>query len=421
MNTPTNALHAAEEIPITYRPAAPTQLSTVMWSSEIVKIVQKSKLGDLVQTSFNPLKGVERVDFSIDSDSLLAYNCKLNLEELTQLIKLFQRALCDPKEVIRHLRPLNHAIGESLNRREIHHKSIPRSDYLIACEGYFLPGAPPASYVPHRKGRILNDVFLSRQYAWGLNPEEILATFNGPISKDEANQFVQSGHLFKENTQVNRMLIHGKYVHCFGFEILWGALQESSFADKINAHELLTILIETHVFHFKGYSQAWNFLIDNVRDLGNASAPETFAYSGGCPILLQSLLLCFGEQISLPHIQTCLLENHWKATYRMIRKINAQSDLPGFDVELNQKLYFAIMEALSTGRSNISSDYAFAWEVTRSGNTYDRLSLYYDSRIKQKAYSSKFPGKYLSMEDYMTKCDTRHWWISEGLKWLLGW
>ncbi len=234
----------------------------------------------------------------------------LTEEELRDFILHTLSVFRDPVRFFEQLEPIEDLITKKLEERGISFGPESEPEYLIKGRGYFIPGPRPQGCTPKQKGKVIDEVLLEIEQQLGINTEGT-PVFVGGVTSYVADPFVSMGHVFKEDTQVSTLLLHGKNSHRLGFLGLYYSLQKTKFA-YLKPKELLEILIHDKEDRTVGketiqYS-LWNQLIDNNGDvLDQVVRPddtrsewfkklmnsEAYHYSCRSPFMLNSLLLCF--------------------------------------------------------------------------------------------------------------------------------
>jgi hypothetical protein len=134
----------------------------------------------------------------------------LSADEIVNIANQLIGFAYDPLKVAHHLKDLDGALGKLMQENQIllsQEHSLP--DSLIAGRGNYIPGPPPPTYQPLKKGRILDTLLLEREGLRDVNKNGFVVKFIGFVSSMIADRVVSSGQLFNENKQVNRVLLHG--------------------------------------------------------------------------------------------------------------------------------------------------------------------------------------------------------------------
>lgn len=309
-----------------------------------------------IQASKVPPPEVKVADLNIPEYLLKLYSG----EEITHIANQLIHFASDPFKVASHLKDLDEDLGKEMEKNQVvSHQDI-LSDYLIAGRGNFIPGAPPPSYIPLKKGRLLDSILLKKEGLRDVNKYGYVVKFIGFISSMIADRVVASGQLFNENKQVNRVLLHGSYTHRLLLEAFAHAIDKGDInlkvqTGKLNFLQLLEMLVSVKT---KSGLSIWETVLDTVEDSERASiAPcdsKQFSFSCRSPFILNSLLLCFGKELGLPNLQTYLLDSHYKAAYEMVlrsRKEISKSERLSHHSQLNipnEQIYERCMEHFST-------------------------------------------------------------------------
>ncbi len=279
--------------------------------------------------------------FSIPKQSLKAlstfFGCDVSEKDIKKIFADIVKIMQNPESVAKHLKNLDEEIGRKIAPLEYGEADLPQ--YLIPARGYFIAGPPPENYQPRNQGRSLDQELLKREMAAGINIEGFTPKFVGLINRKKANQFINEGHLFAEDVQVNNLLLHSKYSHRLHHEIIRNAVAAEELDlsignnKKLDQKELLTLLTT----YTTNGSSLWDCLIDSLddslisvesvtskRDLfgthKNLYSVENFSYSSRSPNTINSLITCFGADLDLPNLQHYLLNSHWKEAAQMVEK-----------------------------------------------------------------------------------------------------
>lgn len=364
-----------------------------------------------IQAAKIPSPEVKVADLNIPEYLLKFYSA----EELTNIANQLIHFASDPFKVAFHLKDLDEDLGKEMETNQVisHHDIL--SDYLIAGRGNFIPGAPPPSYTPLKKGHLLDNILLKKEGLRDVNQYGFVVKFIGFISSMIADRVVASGQLFNENKQVNRVLLHGSYSHRLLLEAFAHAIEKGDINLKVQTGELnflqlLELLVSVKT---KSGLSIWETVLDTVEDSERASVEpldsKQFSFSCRSPFILNSLLLCFGKELGLPNLQTYLLDSHYKAAYEMVlrsRKEISKLERLSHHSQLNipnEQIYERCMEYFST----MAESYGEVGGLTPF--TVDELDILTNPRyissiwgpsIRIKVASQQMTGSYSDWMDF---------------------
>ncbi|HHS8309541.1 TPA: hypothetical protein ACTUT5_001675 [Legionella anisa] len=350
-----------------------------------------------IQASKTPPPTVKVDDLNIP-ETLLN---DLSSDEIANIANQLISFAYDPLKVAHHLKDLDDALGKSMQESQIlpsQEHTLP--DSLIAGRGNYIPGPPPSTYKPLKKGGMLNTLLLERENLRDVNKNGFIVKFIGFVSSMIADRVVSSGQLFNENKQVNRVLLHGSYSHRLLLEAFAHAIEKGEIdlklksGKKLNFVQLLSVLVTVKT---KNFHSLWEMAVDSIEDSERASnAPldsRQFSFSCRSPFVLNSLLLCFGKELGLPNLQMYLLDSHYKAAYEMVlrskEKMAKRERLDNYlQIDIpNERIYERCMEYFST----MTESYGEVGGMTPF--TIDELDMLSDSR-----YLSSFWGPSVRMK-----------------------
>ncbi|MCE0723237.1 MULTISPECIES: hypothetical protein [Legionella] len=350
-----------------------------------------------IQASETPPPTVKVEDLNIP-ETLLN---DLSADEIVTISNQLISFAYDPLKVAHHLKDLDDELGKSMQERQI----LPSQEHilpdsLIAGRGNYIPGPPPSTYKPLKKGGILDTLLLKRENLRDVNKNGFIVKFIGFVSSMIADRVVSSGQLFNENKQVNRVLLHGSYSHRLLLEAFAQAIEKGEIdlklksGKKLDFVQLLSVLVSVKT---KNFQSLWEMAVDSIEDSERSSNDpldsKQFSFSCRSPFVLNSLLLCFGKELELPNLQTYLLDSHYKAAYEMVLRSKekmakrerldnySQLDIP------NERIYERCMEYFST----MTESYGEVGGITPF--TIDELDMLSDSR-----YMSSFWGPSVRMK-----------------------
>lgn len=258
---------------------------------------------------------------SYDLDLINLWDCdlknmNLSKEEGKGIIVHFASILARPRELLKRLEPIEQALSLELDKKGIVFTEADDPSFLFEGPGLWILGPKKQDAEFKSKGRILDQVLLKAEQSLGLN-EQGSPTFVGFVDSNLANSFVEEGNIFKEDVSVSRLLLHGKHTHRLAILALIESLKGTPF-EGVSPKTLLKLLIRAKI----GKSQAWTYLLDtNTNITSIAPNSSTFNYNCRSPFILQSLILCFGSQLGVPHLMHCLRDSFWKSANQMIEKI----------------------------------------------------------------------------------------------------
>ncbi len=287
--------------------------------------------------------------FSIPKQSLESlsnsFGSNISEKDIKRIFAEIVAVMQNPESVAKHLKSLDEAIGTTIAPLEYSEADLPQ--YLIPARGYFIPGPPPENYQPRNQGRSLDQELLRREKDHGINTEGFTPKFVGLINRKKANKFINEGHLFSEDAQVQNLLLHSKYSHRLHHEIIRNAAQTGEINLSIGNGKTLSqreLLILLTTYTTRGFS-LWDSLIDSLDDSmipavseayleyplssvayknfiarENSYSVENFSYSSRSPFTINSLIACFGADLNLPNLQHYLLNSHWKEAAQMVEK-----------------------------------------------------------------------------------------------------
>ena len=279
--------------------------------------------------------------FSITKQSLKSlsnyFRSNISQKDIKRIFAEIVAILQNPESVARHLKSLDDAIGVTIASLEYSEADLPQ--YLIPARGYFIAGPPPENYQPRNQGRSLDQELLKREMTHYINKEGFTPKFVGLINRNKANNFINEGHLFSEDAQVDNLLLHSKYSHRLHHEVIRNAVEAGDIDLSIgnnktlSQRELLILLTTTTT----NRSSLWDCLIDSLDDSlmpissvtlpkdhfvahENSYSVENFSYSSRSPFTINSLITCFGADLGVPNLQHYLLNSHWKEAAQMVEK-----------------------------------------------------------------------------------------------------
>ncbi len=346
-----------------------------------------------------------------------------NLDQLKEIFENIGRILQDPSQVFKYLKNLDSALGQRAQELGLELKNN-KPEYLICGAGNFVAGPWPENYQPLRKGKILHHELLKRENEAGLNLQGV-PVFRGFVIHEEANKAVGDGNIFTEDEQVGRLILHGKYTHRLFFEIIREAEKAGDLKLEIDGRslsqkQLLNAMISTWGTSSNHQASSWSLLIDFLRESedrfdyssefsirSSGLNPHDYCFSSRSPLVLKSLLTCFGHE-EIPHLSSYLLDSHYKQIAQMVGKIKENSG-SRLDEVPDQLIYTSCIDAITTGReflpSEIKSDFDFL--AQNKDNKYVEFAPNFDKNISRKREGTEGEiGKYESIGDYIRKKQT---------------
>ena len=326
----------------------------------------EEKTIDIKEAPTDSLELTELRESLLEADGL---SFQIQFADINKIFEQLTSITTNPTIVAELLKDLDKALGDVMLKNNVQFGENDLHEFLIAGKGHYIPGPPPEHYHPKKKESLLDTLLLEREGKNGINVEGDSPKFIGAIDGQKANPFVVSGHIFTEDKQVSRLLIHGSFSHRIMFDAILQAKESgkldltSGDGKELTVQQLLELLVYTKyylrfqdkVLNRRGVS-LWELTLDTVVDSVFApNARENYLnenhYSFSCrsPFVLNSLLLNFGEELGLPHLQHYLLDSHWKAAYEMVYRV--KNAMPSTDIP-DSTIYTYCMEALTTAVDN---------------------------------------------------------------------
>lgn len=264
---------------------------------------------------------------SIASDLSFAITRKEALNICRDILTLLR----DPFEVMSLLQDLDNELAVRMRHEGLTCTAENQPQYLLTGYAYYLPGPPPANYQPMSKKKILDRLLLEREMSCGINREGYAAKFIGIVEASYSRPFVADGHLFTEDKQLSRILVHGSHTHRLLFDVICTAIKHKKLTLKaggkdIAPAQLLELLVKASVLDpfSRGKKEAtmWILIMDNlIEEAGCNYNHAQYQFKCRSPNAFNSLLLCFGADLGVPHLQQCLLDSHWKAVFKMVKRV----------------------------------------------------------------------------------------------------
>lgn len=383
---------------------ARTQLET-----HAKKITIKPIDEEFVKSNLLNAENLVESNNNLTAFSLIDINQKetsISVIEVTKIINDIIILLTNPIKVMELLKDLDIELGQELSKYNILFPENDNPRSLIACDGFWSPGAPPENYVPKRKNNLFNEVLLKKEQAYGYHTEGQVAKLIGFVDNEDADGLVAKGYIFTENTQVTRIIQHGSMSHRIQFYAICRAIEKNtldvSYGDgqKLTPLQLLQLLVKCKCKIGISDVNLWALTIDNIIEHINISDtynPENYQYSCRSPFILNSLLLCFGEAFELSNLQHYLLDSHWKAIYQMIDRIRFK-----FGELLNEvtdeQIYNTCIDILSHSKDS-AGDVGTLNPITIEVDILCKL-LGYPDQIQIKNKSNVNQKAFISWEDF---------------------
>ncbi len=348
-----------------------------------------------VEVTVKPFQNLKTTVLNINSK-----NVNLDKNKIEKLLGKLSNLVRNPKEVCKLLKPLDELVAKKMAEQSIGLSDKATPKFMISGKGHFVLG-PPQSWeaIDIKRGRLLDTILLGIEQQQGINSEGT-PIFIGHITRQAADDFLSKGHLFKEDVDVTRFLLHGKNTHRLMFQVLIESLKTDPDFQEITPKDFLSILANVKIVQDVSgdflYCNAWELLMDTLNDtlaaVSNAEAIDElievtkYNYSCRSPFVFNSILLCFGDHLGLPHLTQMLRISHWKSSKKMLAELRNNSDQNPVDQDAG---YTLIMEALtaSKGRINdVSQRLAFSMSWERAA-LKEQYAIYPDARylaIKKK-------------------------------------
>ncbi|MBS0628297.1 MAG: hypothetical protein JSS09_08810 [Verrucomicrobia bacterium] len=278
-------------------------------------------------------------------------------EHAKKLILHLSSIVSHPRKLLKLLQPIEDALAAELEKKGISFTEDDNPKFILGGEGLFVLGPPQQDFFRKRKERIIDQVLLTAEQKIGLN-EKGSPVFVGFVDSKKANPFVMEGNVFKEDIGVFRMLLHGKNTHRLAILAFIESLKGTEFED-VSPKTVLKLLIQTNIEN----SSTWAFLLDTNKNVNYQENPDVFDYNCRSPFIFNSLILCFGTQLGLPHLTHCMQDSFWKAAYKMVDEVLKDPSAIGMSKE---SLYVTIMKELeSVGNlSNVDQEFPFTKHKT---------------------------------------------------------
>ncbi|OGT37374.1 MAG: hypothetical protein A3F12_06345 [Gammaproteobacteria bacterium RIFCSPHIGHO2_12_FULL_38_14] len=290
--------------------------------------------------------------------------------------KIFSQILtitCDPFAVAEYLKPLDAELAALMQARGLVIDENILPDYLLTGCGFFIPGPPKIP--PYHKGRLLDELLLSKEQPEGININGA-PIFFAVLSREEVEEIVSNGEIFGEEEQISNVNFHGTYTHRLMIQALWIAAQKGELdltidektKQKLSLRQFLELLIMVKYDNESLWLQSFDNFIDSIssHDLlkklseGISSAdisklnPGGYSYSDRSPFVFHMLLVCFGKELGLPTIQRFLLDHSYKDAYKMLHKAEQHIESSRESLAGTNKtdMYIRLMNILATMAHN---------------------------------------------------------------------
>ena len=293
--------------------------------------------------------------------------------------------------------------------------------YFISGACFLAPGLPKINEEALLASQALDfrltHALLCEEQKHGINLEGGVPIFAGFIAPDSANPFVKAGHVFIEHGQVGRGAWHGIHSHRLQILALLEGFKQADFTfsngSTLCASQLLSFLIDGKI---------WGDLLDSHADIMNNVEVEQCMPNGGAyqylnpqkcqpifsacgPAGLNSFLLCFGDSIGLPAIQTLLLKEHYYQLAQMVGRLQQKDITVGPSIakkviydNISSSLYFS-----RYGVNDFGSGYPFLLDAFSPVMEVDLVEssdvrgVYY-SRAQRAAFVETSAEKWLSIK-----------------------
>jgi len=198
---------------------------------------------------------------------------QISATDITRIMNQIILILRQPNLVAELLKDLDHALSEEMKKNGIQFSEKDLPEYVIAGKGHFIPGPPPEGYHPRKKARILDALLLKREMDQNVNPEGVSPKFTGFVDFEKADPFVAAGHIFTENKQVSRLLLHGSLTHRIIIDAIWRAKENGKLnfqygdGKELSLKQLIELLVNTtHYFDVRKIMSLWTITIDYLGD-----------------------------------------------------------------------------------------------------------------------------------------------------------
>ncbi len=334
----------------------------------------------------------------------------------------------DPLLVAKYLKPLEDQLKCELGQEGVELEDN-RGEYLIAGKCGFIAGYKDCQFF--KKGKILDRILHEKEVLGGMKSEAV--TFVGVVAHEAANNFlIKNLSFFKEDEQISRMLLHGKYSHRLIFEVVRQAalgnaidLTINDCGKKIDVAQLFKLLIAVDIV-VKGKKKMsfWEAAIDSVFDASIACEgdvekyydPKYYCYSSTSPFNFRSLLTCFGQDLGLPTLQRYLLDSHYKQAAQMVERLKGSAVFQKYCEKngkvaadfSNEFLYDYCMMRMSIGNfpskiGDISGDFIFTDRKDVRANRYEEIENGIARKVVVESAALKGAGgvRYENLEEYL--------------------
>ena len=370
-------------------------------------------------------KEINPVAFTSESPIFVRGFSGENAEDLNRIVTDIVAILRNPDLVFKYLEDLDSAVGTRMTALGIQEEDN-SPQYLIAGLGSFIPGPWPEGYKPLKKGRSLNEELLRRERGAGINIDGV-AVFAGVVDGHKANEFVKDGHVFIEDEQVDKFLLHGKHSHRLFFEIIRqaekaGELNLNVGGQPLTQKELLQIMVSTKLESSLNTKTTWETICDTTEDSvtpitqmdnsaygalrTNMLNPDNYSFSSRSPFVLKSLITCFGKE-RLPSLHRYMLDGHYKQTAQIVDRVR-KSDLSNDLTDVpDDFIYTSCMKAMSSGKYTdpgvLGQDFPFLETEASTRNKTEAFSEKYHENIRRKnnPQPSTTSPTYASFDEYI--------------------
>ncbi len=326
----------------------------------------------------------------------------LNEPQIREICITLYQFLSDPFKVMSHLQELDQALGQKMRAHNLtSYNNISPDTNLIAFLGYFIPGPPPDNYQPLIKANFLDILLLERERGDNINKAGYAPKFAGFLERGTADKIVADGELFTEYAKLTRVLLHGSFSHRLLGLAIRESMQKGELKIELSFRQLLEFLTKITLTYPGLISKSlWDFFIDKIVMLAGDQMRNVNFYTFTCrsPVIFNSLLLCFGQQLNLANLQVYLLDSYYKSVFQMIHRMRVNMEInqiEGRHTITLKRLYLYCMNALMTidlDPGQLMQEWPFALTLNlRPPRSYQPRSV---TGVYQKIPVEKKPGVY---------------------------
>lgn len=274
----------------------------------------------------------EEGSVSADEQQLLALLNDKN--ELANLLEYWTDLVRDPVRFLGYLSDLEEDLAVACDQS-------PPYCYLLEGKGYYAAGpARPDLERIQEPDQVLDAALLKKEQMVSVN-QEGSGRFVGPVDKVAGNYFVASNHLFCEDPQVSKLLLHGVHSHRLAVHVFRHSLKDYQPLKDFPLNQINNLLIAVKI----NGDALWDHLLDCVSDM-NEFQPKSYSFSCRSPFVLNSLIICFGHRLNLPSLQKVLYAIQVEAMNEMI----ARESKRALSDEERERLYLGILAAHQCGQ-----------------------------------------------------------------------